>query len=135
MKQNNYLIVPISFLITGIVTIILAICKFGWYYYLIGSLVGVMCHALLVRQTYKMERYAKLDPEGTTLNPKRTALLGLGSRFILFIAVFLVLILKADIATNKSNIWFIVIAFLGYLTVKLVTIIVLLIFSRKKVVE
>lgn len=134
-QRNNYLIVPISFLIVGIVTTILAICKLGWYYYLVGALVGVMNHALLVRQTFKIERYAKLDPEGQTLKPKSVALIGLGVRFILFIAVFLVLIVKADVQTDKTNIWLIVTALLGYLTVKVVSIVVLLICSRRKVDE
>lgn len=130
--KNNLLVVPITLLIVTIVTIVLAILKLGWYYYLVGALVGLMNHGLLVKQSHRMARLAAYDPKGEIHNPKKTALLGIGLRFIVFIAVFIVLAIKANISINKNNIWLIIIAFLGYLTLKLVLIITLLI-TRKKV--
>lgn len=130
--KNNLLIVPITIIIVAIVTIILAVLKLGWYYYLVGALVGLMNHGMLVKQTARMTRYAQLDPKGETLKPKNVALIGLGLRFLIFIAVFVVLAYKADISTDKNNIWLIITAFLGYLTLKAVLIIFLII-NRKRV--
>ena len=54
-KENNYIVIPITILIVGIITIILALLESGWYYYLLGSLVGIMCHALLIKQSIKIK--------------------------------------------------------------------------------
>lgn len=129
--KNNLLVVPITLGIVTIVTIILALLKLGWYYYLVGALVGLMNHGLLVKQSYRMARLAAHDPKGEIHNPKTTALLGIGIRFIVFIAVFIVLAYKANISVDKNNIWLIIIAFLGYLTLKAVLIITLFINRRK----
>lgn len=129
--KNNLLIVPITIVIVTIITIILGLLKLGWYYYLVGALVGLMNHGLLVKQTYRLARLAAHDPKGEIHNPKKTAILGIGLRFLVFIAVFLVLAYKANISADKNNIWLIITAFLGYLTLKVVLIITLIINRRK----
>ena len=133
-KKANYLVVPVALIIVTIVTIILAIVQFGWYYYLIGALVGLMNHGLLLKQSYRIERYAKLDPEGKTLNPKRTALIWFSLRVLVLAAVFVALIYKASPWTDTNGIWYIILAVIGYTTIKIIFIIFLLI-SRKKVQE
>ncbi len=130
----SYLIVPISIVLVAIITVILAICGQGWYYYLLGALAGLLNHGLLVKQTARIERFAKLDPEGKTLNPKKTALLWYFLRVLVFVGVFVALAFKANIAEDKNGIWLIVTALGGYLTIKVVMIICLLI-SREKVKE
>lgn len=132
--KNKYLVVPITILIVGIVTIILAIVGIGWYYYLLGALVGIMCHALLIRQSAKIERLTQLDPEGTKINPRSLYIPGLLARFGVFISVFLVLAYKASTQTEHNMILLILIAFFGYLTLKAVLIVTLLLY-RKKVEE
>ena len=130
----NYLIVPITILLATIITIILAVCGQGWYYYLIGALVGLMNHGLMVKQAARIERFAKLDPEGKTLKPKRTAILWYFLRVLVFVGVFIVLVVKADLKNNPQGVWYIITALGGYLTLKAV-LIVCLIFCRGKVKE
>ena len=132
--KANYLVVPVALGVVTIVTIILAIVKFGWYYYLIGALVGLMNHGLLLKQSYRIERYAKLDPEGKTLNPKRTALIWFLLRVLVLAAVFAALIYKATPWTDSNGIWYIILAVIGYTTIKVIFIIFLLI-SKRKVIE
>ena len=132
--KANYLVVPVALGVVTIVTIILAIVKFGWYYYLIGALVGLMNHGLLLKQFYRIRRYAKLDPEGKTLNPKRTALIWFLLRVLVLAAVFAALIYKATPWTDSNGIWYIILAVIGYTTIKVIFIIFLLI-SKKKVIE
>ncbi len=127
----SYLIAPITMIIVVIVTIILAVCKQGWEYYLIGSLVGLMNHGLMVKQAARIERFAKLDPEGKTLKPKRTAALWYFLRVLVFVGVFVSLAFKADLKNNSQGIWYLVTAFGGYLTLKVVLIICLLICRGK----
>lgn len=122
----SYLIVPITLLLATVITVILAVCGQGWYYYLIGALVGLMNHGLLVKQTARIERFAKLDPEGKTLKPKRTVALWYGLRVLVFVGVFVALAFKADLKNDSQGIWYIITALGGYLTLKLVLIICVL---------
>ena len=131
-NKADLLAVPVTLVIVTIITIILAIVKFGWVYFLIGSLVGLMNHGLMLKQSYRIQRYAELDPEGKTLNPKKTALIWYMLRVLVFVAVFVALIYKADIANDKMGIWYVVLALAGYLLCRIIFIIFLII-SRKKV--
>ena len=87
-NKANLLAVPITLAFVALGTIILAILKFGWVYFLIGALVGLMNHGLMLKQSYRITRYAELDPEGKTLNPKKTALIWYLMRVLVFVAVF-----------------------------------------------
>ncbi len=133
--KANYLVVPITLLVATIVTIVLAICKLGWNYYLVGTMTALLNHGLLVKQSFRIERFAKLDPEGTTLKPKRTVALWSLLRVIVFIAVFVSLAFKVDLANNKDGIWLLITAFAGFLTLKLVLIVCFLVFREKKVIN
>lgn len=130
----SYLIAPITMIVVTIVTIILAICKQGWDYYLIGALVGLMNHGLLVKQSARIERYAKIDPDGKTLNPKKTTIIWYFLRVLVFVGVFVALAFKANINKDLNGIWYIITALGGYLTLKVVLIICLII-CRGKVKE
>jgi len=141
MKKNlmiNYLIVPITLAVTAIVTVILAICKQGWVYYLIGSMTALLNHGLMVKQSFQLERYAKLDPEGTTLKPKRTVAIWYLLRVLVFVGVFVAIAFKAELGKDPQGIWYFITAFGGYMTLKVILISLLLIsgiFSKRKVDE
>ncbi len=131
-NKANLLAVPITLAFVALGTIILAILKFGWVYFLIGALVGLMNHGLMLKQSYRITRYAELDPEGKTLNPKKTALIWYLMRVLVFVAVFVALVFKADVANDKMGIWYVVLALAGYLLCRIIFIIFLII-GRKKV--
>ena len=131
-NKANLLAVPITLVAVATGTIILAVVKFGWVYFLIGALVGLMNHGLMLKQSYRMARYAELDPEGKTLNPKKTALIWYLLRVLVFVGVFIALVFKADIKNDKMGIWYVVLALAGYLVVRIIFIIFLII-GRKKV--
>ena len=95
-NKAKLLAVPITLLVVITITIILAVLKFGWVYFLIGSLVGLMNHGLMLKQSYRIQRYAELDPEGKTLNPKKTALIWYLLRILVFAGVLIALVCKAD---------------------------------------
>lgn len=131
-NKANLLAVPITLVAVATGTIILAVTKFGWVYFLIGALVGLMNHGLMLKQSYRMARYAELDPEGKTLNPKKTALIWYLLRVLVFVGVFIALVFKADIKNDKMGIWYVVLALAGYLLTRIIFVIFLII-GRKKV--
>ena len=131
-NKANLLAVPITLVAVATGTIILAVVKFGWVYFLIGALVGLMNHGLMLKQSYRIARYAELDPEGKTLNPKKTALIWYLLRILVFVGVFIALVFKADVRNDKMGIWYVVLALAGYLMCRIIFIIFLYI-GRKKV--
>ena len=131
-NKANLLAVPITLVAVATGTIILAVVKFGWVYFLIGALVGLMNHGLMLKQSYRMARYAELDPEGKTLNPKKTALIWYLLRVLVFVGVFIALVFKADIKNDKMGIWYVVLALAGYLLTRIIFVIFLII-GRQKV--
>lgn len=131
-QKINYLVAPITLLIVLIVAIILGICQLSWKYYVIGAMVSLLCHGLMVKQNARLERFAKIDPENKVYNPKKSALLWYLLRFVVAAVVFAALIFMANVKDNPHAIIDILIALAGYLTLKIVFI-VLLLTSREKV--
>lgn len=127
----EYLIVPITLAVGGIVTAILAATHQGWSYYLIGLMTALLNHGLLVKQSFQIERNAKLDPEGKQLKPKRTMMLWYFLRVLVFVGVFVSIAFKADLKNNSQGVWYFLTAFGGYMTLKAVLIVLVLIFKGK----
>ena len=72
-QKINFIVVPITLLIVGIVTLVLFLVgknEVWWKYYLIGGMLGLMCHGLMVKQNARTIRMTKLDPTGTVFHPK-----------------------------------------------------------------
>lgn len=129
------LVLPISLGIIAVVTIVLLICKLDWKYYLIGSMVACLTHSMMVKQTSRTEKMAKLDPEQKVFNPKKSAILWMLARVLVTVAVFAALIFMSDIKTDRNKALIsIIIAVSGFMTVKIVFILCCL-FIREKVDE
>lgn len=131
-QKISYLIVPITLGIVLVVALVLGLLDLAWKYYLIGAMVSLLCHGLMVKQNARLEKFAKLDPEGKVYNPKRSALLWFLLRILVTFGVFGVLILMSNIKNNPNAIIDILIALAGYMTLKIVFI-VLLVVNREKV--
>ena len=134
-QKINFLVVPITLAVVGIVTLILFLCKQDWKYYLIGGMLGLMCHGLMVKQNARMLRMTRLDPTHTTYNPKKSTILWYLLRFSLVLVVFVVL---GFLAKDKPRTQFVIsmlIALGGYITLKIIFLIILLCFREKVVKE
>ena len=134
-QKINLLVVPITLVIVGIVTVILVVLKQNWKYYLIGGLLSLLTHGLMVKQNARMTRLTKLDPEHTTYNPKRSAVLWYFLRFFLVLAIFVVLGYLAKDLERMQFVISMILALAGYVTLKIVFIILILIFREKVVKE
>lgn len=130
-QKINFMVVPISFVLATIVLIILLVTKQDWKYYLIGVLLGLMTHGMMVKQNARLVRLTKLDPEHTTFNPKKSALLWFLLRFVLVAGVFVILALLAKDLERSVLIIKMLIALGGYVSVKLVFIVLLLTIKDK----
>jgi len=134
-QKINFLVVPITLGVVGIVTLILFLCKQDWKYYLIGGMLGLMCHGLMVKQNARLTRMTRLDPTHTTFSPKKSAILWYLLRFALVLGVFVVL---GFLAKDKPRTQFVIsmlIALGGYITLKIIFLIILLCFREKVVKE
>lgn len=128
LRANIY-VVPITLVVVTIGAVIFGVTGLKWNYYVIGAMVGLLNHGLMVKQNARTFKFAKLDPEHTAFNPKKSAILWYLARCILFIGIFVTLAFMADFKNNSNAIWDMVIALGGYLTMKVVFIICLLCFK------
>ena len=134
-QKINFLVVPITLAVVGIVALILFLCKQDWKYYLIGGMLGLMCHGLMVKQNARMTRMTKLDPTHTSFNPKKSTILWYLLRFVLVLVVFVVLGFLAKDKPRQEFVISMLIALGGYMTLKIIFIIMLLCFREKVVKE
>ena len=129
----NNIAAPIALLLVGVVTLILFLCDVNWKFYLIGAMLGFLVHGMLLKQSYKMERMAKLDPEQTFFNPKKSSISWLALRMVVTVAVFAALAyLSISENGKKQGVIDVLIALAGFITLKVVFIIGVLL-TREKV--
>lgn len=134
-EKINFLVVPITILVVGIVTVILAVTGLNWKYYLIGGFLGLLTHGLMVKQNARLTRMVKLDPEHKTFNPKTSSILWYFLRFIVVAAVFVVLGFLIKDKEQTEKIVSMILALAGYATLKIIFLICILIFREKVIKE
>jgi hypothetical protein len=131
--KANLFVTPICIVIGAIVTIVLALLKQGWSYYLVMLAAGLLVHGLFIKSTVKIANGIEADPEGKFFNPKKESTKGYIIRSLIFIVVYAALVYKADIKNTDNGLWNCLYGALGYLTYRLVFIICILIFKTKEV--
>ena len=132
-QKINFMVVPISFVLAAIVVVVLVLTKQDWKYYLIGVLLGLMTHGMMVKQNARLVRLTKLDPNHTTFNPRKSAMMWFLLRFVLVAGVFVVLALLAKDEERMTLVIKMLVALAGYITVKVVFIILLLTIKKREV--
>lgn len=126
-------VVPATWVVAAITTIVLWAVHLDWMYYLIGVCTGLLNFGLMIKMNRRVTRMAELYPETAASMAKRQSWIGLLLRILVFLGVFLAIFFK-EVYQNPDGAWCLVIAFGGYATVKVVLILIYLIF-RKKVSE
>lgn len=130
--KANLFVTPISILIGGIAAAIFAILKLSWAYYLIGLVGGLLTQGLFVRMHNKIALNMEKDPEAKIYNPRRDMSFGSLIRTIVIVAIFLAVIVKADVQNNPNAMWDILFTVFGYTTYRIVFIACLIIFRDKE---
>ena len=131
----NVMVVPITLFIVIIVTLLLVFLTPKsyelWKFYLIGSLLGLMLHGMMVKENARLKRFNKLDPEHKTFNPKKSAILWFLLRMLAFGAVFFTMGYISKDAERIVLIVRLLTALGGYMTLKIVFLIICIIFLKK----
>jgi hypothetical protein len=131
--KANLFVTPICIVVGGIVTLVLALTKQAWTFYLVMLMVGLLNHGLFIKSTAKIANLMALDPEGKTFNPSKASMGGYMTRTALFVIVFVFLVYKADLKNNPNGLLACLLAILGYLTYRFIFFICILIFRDKEV--
>ena len=125
-------VVPITWIVAAIVTIILWATHYDWMYYLIGVCTGLLNFGLMIKMNRRIVRMSELYPDTAAVMAKRQAWIGVLLRLLVFAGVFLAIFFKEVYnMPDDHGMWNLVIAFGGYATVKVVLILVYLIFRRR----
>ena len=131
-QKISLIVVPTTWVVAAIVTIVLWATKYDWMYYLIGICTGLLNFGLMMKTNRKIVRMSELYPDTAKIMAKRQAWIGLLLRILVFMGVFLAIFFKEVYQNPKQeDMWNLVIAFGGYATIKVVLIIVYLIFGRR----
>ncbi|MDE7106054.1 MAG: hypothetical protein K2O22_02700 [Anaeroplasmataceae bacterium] len=137
MKQKinlklSIFVVPATWVVAAIVTIILWATHYDWMYYLIGVCTGLLNFGLMIKMNRRIVRMAELYPDTAQVMAKRQAWIGVLLRLLVFLGVFLAIFFKEVYQnSDETRAWNLVIAFGGYATVKVVLVIIYLIFRRR----
>ena len=131
-QKISLIVVPTTWVVAAIVTIVLWATKYDWMYYLIGICTGLLNFGLMMKTNRKIVRMSELYPDTAKIMAKRQAWIGVLLRILVFMGVFLAIFFKEVYQNPKQeDMWNLVIAFGGYATIKVVVIIVYLIFGRR----
>ncbi len=131
-QKISLIVVPTTWVVAAIVTIVLWATKYDWMYYLIGICTGLLNFGLMMKTNRKIVRLSELYPDTAKIMAKRQAWIGVLLRILVFMGVFLAIFFKEVYQNPKQeDMWNLVIAFGGYATIKVVLIIVYLIFGRR----
>lgn len=131
-QKISLIVVPATWVVAAIITIILWATHYDWMYYLIGVCTGLLNFGLMMKTNRKIIRMSELYPDTAKIMAKRQAWIGVLLRILVFTGVFLAIFFKEIYQNpNQEDMWNLVIAFGGYATIKVVLIIVYLIFGRR----
>ena len=131
-QKISLIVVPTTWVVAAIVTIVLWATKYDWMYYLIGICTGLLNFGLMMKTNRKIVRMSELYPDTAKIMATRQAWIGVLLRILVFMGVFLAIFFKEVYQNPKQeDMWNLVIAFGGYATIKVVLIIVYLIFGRR----
>lgn len=131
-QKISLIVVPTTWVVAAIVTIVLWATKYDWMYYLIGICTGLLNFGLMMKTNRKIVRMSELYPDTAKIMAKRQAWIGVLLRILVFMGVFLAIFFKEVYQNPKQeDMWNLVIAFGGYATIKVVLTIVYLIFGRR----
>ena len=103
--KANLFVTPISIVIGGIATALFAIFKLSWSFYLLGLVGGLLTQGLFIKTNHRITKYMEIDPEAKIYNPRKDMVIGSITRTLVMIAIFISVIVKADVKNNANAMW------------------------------
>ena len=135
-QKINYLVVPITLAAVVLITIILAVCKQPWDFFLVGAMTSLLTHGLMVKQNHRATRMVQLDPDHKVFKPKKSAILWCLLRMLVMVGIFVVLgFLANERGESKMDILIPLLSALGGFMILKVVFIILLVTTKEKEVK
>ena len=75
-QKISLIVVPTTWVVAAIVTIVLWATKYDWMYYLIGICTGLLNFGLMMKTNRKIVRMSELYPDTAKIMAKRQAWIG-----------------------------------------------------------
>ena len=128
-KMMNKFFILISLMFYIITTTILIILNIEWYYFLYGLLLGVITHIIIIIQNRQL--YNNISNSIYEIKPRRMVFIWFVLKAILIIIFTIILIFISKIYDNPNAIRIMFLYLIGYLSLKVIFIISLLIYERR----
>ena len=129
-KQNSFFILS-SFLLLLILTVTFVLLKFEWYFYLIGFILSIITHIIMLIQNRQLYNISKSEVLMSGFHPKISSLKWFFIKGVIIISVTILLMLLKDIFNDPNAIRESFMYIGGYLSLKVMFIISLLIFKER----
>lgn len=129
-KQNSFFILS-SILLLIILTVTFVLLKIEWYFYVTGFILAIITHIIMLIQNKKLYNISKNEVERTSFHPKLSSLKWFFIKGIIIISITILLMLLTDIFNDPNAIRESFMYIGGYLTIKVMFIISLLIFKER----
>lgn len=129
-KQNSFFILS-SILLFLILTVTFVLLKFEWYFYVIGFMLSIITHIIMLIQNRQLYNISKSEVLRTGFHPKISSLKWFLIKGVIIISVTVLLMLLSDIFNDPNAIRESFMYIGGYLSLKVMFIISLLIFKER----
>ena len=129
-KKSNLFTILLTLLFLIIVSTILGLCKLLWWYYSFGVIIGVLTHLLMLIQNKRFFQIQKNDIEKAVYSPKKDSFLWYGLRILVIIILLVGIYFLSKWLYPKRLLEITLMVLGGYMTVKVIFILMLLIFKE-----
>ena len=125
MKILSRYFIPINLLISLVVTTVLYFCNLEFVYFLFGTILALITHALMVLQNDSFYQIVKTEVVRSTIHPKKSAILWYLLRIVIIIGYLVLMIFTSDFMHSDNRLVITITFISGYLIVKLLFILTL----------
>ena len=129
-KKSNLFTILLTLLFLIIVSTILGLCKLLWWYYSFGVIIGVLTHLLMLIQNKRFFQIQKNDIEKVVYSPKKDSFLWYGLRILVIIILLVGIYFLSKWLYPERLLEITLMVLGGYMTVKVIFILMLLIFKE-----
>ena len=125
MKILSRFFIPINLLISLVVITVLYFLNIEFIYFLLGTILALITHALMVIQNDSFYQIIKTEVGRSTIHPKKSAILWYLLRVVIIIGYLVLMIFASDFMHSDNRLVITITFISGYLVVKLLFILTL----------
>ena len=130
LKANRFFYIS-SFIFAVVVTVILALLKLEWYYFLVGIAVAAITHIIMIIQNKNIYNVSQSELDLATFKPTVSSIIWFIIKGIIIGSVTILIVLLDDLYVDPNPIRKLFIYIGGYLLIKVLFIISILLFKER----